>query len=147
MIASQVVSTVSVQQYITDNSKYMNDGSSESFDWMIRPEPVNNAKINIEKGLDMVGKVWALPNTLFGFTIVGGLGYIGGKILGTDPQIQFGHNAIEFLNNPLLGMNGTSWGGAITFGNVINYGQGSGPTDTDLFMVHMKSSIHTKHKY
>lgn len=60
--------------------------------------------------LDVVGKVWALPNTIVGFTA----GMAGVPFGGDWPSL--GNNAIQFENNPLAS------GGAITFGNAIVYG-------------------------
>lgn len=65
--------------------------------------------------LDLIGKVWNLPNTVIGVT-VGFVGYGVGKIMGTDPGISFGHNGIQFTNNPAMFL-----GGAITLGNAIIY--------------------------
>ena len=42
--------------------------------------------------------------------------------MGTNPHIQFGHNGIEFLNNPFIAKDG-----ALTLGNVMNYPEGTGP--------------------
>jgi hypothetical protein len=72
--------------------------------------------------LDVVGKIWALPNTVIG-VLYGGLGHVAGKLgnilgrYGHQPHISFGNNAIQFENNPLVST-------AITIGNVIIYGHG-----------------------
>jgi RHS repeat-associated protein len=63
-------------------------------------------------------KIWNAPNSVVG-AIVGGAGLLCG---GSKPTL--GNNAIQFPNNPLTS------GGAITFGNVINYGP-SLPPDSD----------------
>lgn len=77
--------------------------------------------------IDLLGKAWASPYTLIGLAY-GLLGYGAGWIsfqLGlyrAHPGICVGHNAIQFLNNPL-----TIPLAAITFGNTISYGKGLGP--------------------
>lgn len=63
--------------------------------------------------VDLIGKLWNLPNTLVGL-LVGGLGQAFGGRVGV------GHGAVEFRDNPL--MNAFSPCGAITLGNVIVYG-------------------------
>ncbi|MBI2799496.1 MAG: hypothetical protein HYX63_04310 [Gammaproteobacteria bacterium] len=65
---------------------------------------------------DLAGKIWALPNTVIG-SVYGGLGYGVGTLFGTNPDITFGNNAIQFINSPLMGS-------AMTFGNSIIYGTG-----------------------
>lgn len=73
--------------------------------------------------LDVVGKIWALPNTVIG-VLYGGLGHVIGKFgnlldrYDHEPRISFGNNAIQFENNPLIST-------AMTLGNVIIYGSGS----------------------
>lgn len=62
---------------------------------------------------NVIGKVWNSPNTVVGL-LYGGIGYIVGLVMGTNPQIVFGNNAIQFLNNPLQAT-------AMTLGNVIIY--------------------------
>lgn len=64
--------------------------------------------------LDVVGKIWALPNTIIGLAY-GGAGHVLGWMMGTNPSISFANNAIQFENNPLMAS-------AMTFGNVIVYG-------------------------
>ncbi|RLA13394.1 MAG: hypothetical protein DRQ59_05405, partial [Gammaproteobacteria bacterium] len=71
--------------------------------------------------LDVVGKIWALPNTIAGL-IYGCIGPVAGWIMGTKPQIVFGHNAIQFINNPFIRDND-----ALTLGNTILYGSNSPP--------------------
>ena len=71
--------------------------------------------------LDVAGKIWTLPNTIAGLAL-GGAGTIAGLLTGTHPQVKFGHNAIQFLNNPLI--NG---GEALTLGNAISYSPGVQP--------------------
>ena len=76
----------------------------------------------VRGALDIVGKIWNLPNTIIG-NVIGGVGHVVGEIgnalglYGPEPTIGFGHNAIEFKNNPFMAS-----GGAITFGNSIIYG-------------------------
>lgn len=54
---------------------------------------------------------------------MGKIGYTLG-LYSHNPQIQFGHNGIEFLDNPFI-----SEGGALTLGNVMMYPEGTGPAD------------------
>lgn len=74
------------------------------------------------RALDVVGKLWALPNTVIGLAY-GAPGHVIGKIRNIlrlrndEPRISFGNNAIQFENNPLVKT-------AITLGNVIIYGSG-----------------------
>src|SRR5690348_15246737 len=52
---------------------------------------------------DVAGKVWNLPNTLLGLGY-GMAGHVAGELNRLrpgdqpDPRIQFGHNAVEFIN-------------------------------------------------
>ena len=77
---------------------------------------------------DVIGKIWALPNTIIG-AVYGGVGHIVGEIgyaLGfydVSPSISFGNNAIQFLDNPFTIRNT-----AITLGNTISYGRGVSPS-------------------
>ena len=77
--------------------------------------------------VDVVGKIWNLPNTALGL-VVGGAGYAVGKIghaLGLysgNPSIQFGHNGIEFLDNPFMLKDA-----ALTLGNAISYNKDKPP--------------------
>ena len=64
---------------------------------------------------DVVEKVWNSPNTALGL-LWGGAGWLLG---GSRPN--FGNNAIEFQNNPLMGT-------AMTHGNAILYGVKYPPT-------------------
>lgn len=79
--------------------------------------------------VDGLGKAWASPYTLLGLAY-GLLGYSAGRIAfacGTGrvkPQIALGNNAIEFVQNPF-----TIRGAAVTLGNTISYGPGTGPCD------------------
>ena len=80
--------------------------------------------------IDVVGKIWNLPNTALGL-VAGGAGYVVGKVgyaLGLysgNPSIQFGHNGIQFLDNPFM-----LEGGALTLGNAISYSEGIKPGNT-----------------
>ncbi|MHC6157517.1 RHS repeat-associated core domain-containing protein [Bradyrhizobium elkanii] len=65
----------------------------------------------VEGGSSLVGKIWALPNTVFGLA-VGLVEYGAGLLEGTHPEWKLGENSLQLLNAPW----GT--GGAITFGNV-----------------------------
>lgn len=69
---------------------------------------------------DVAGKVWNAPNTALGLGY-GLAGYAAGQLnrlrpgdQPNDPRIQFGHNAVEFINNPWTT-------GAITLGNTVSY--------------------------
>lgn len=68
---------------------------------------------------DIVGKVWALPNTVFGLL----LGAIA-TILGARPCV--GHNALQFTRVPRFLLFGST---AATSGNVILYAAGTQPED------------------
>jgi hypothetical protein len=74
-----------------------------------------------DNALDVAGKIWTLPNTLAGLAL-GGAGTIVGLLGGTHPQVKFGHNAVEFLNNPLI-----NDGEAISLGNAISYSKSAPP--------------------
>jgi len=69
---------------------------------------------------DIAGKVWNAPNTALGLGY-GLAGYAAGQLNRLrpgdqpDPRIQFGHNAVEFVNNPAGGV------GAISLGNTTTY--------------------------
>jgi hypothetical protein len=69
---------------------------------------------------DVAGKVWSLPNNALGLGY-GLAGYAAGQLNRLrpgdqpDPRIQFGNNAVEFVDNPFGGE------GAITLGNTITY--------------------------
>jgi hypothetical protein len=71
--------------------------------------------------LDIVGKIWTSLNTTVGLAI-GGVGTLAGLLAGTHPRVKFGHNAIQFLNNPLINR-----GEALTLGNAISYNPGVQP--------------------
>ena len=77
--------------------------------------------------IDVVGKIWNLPNTVLGLAY-GGAGHVAGWFMGTDPQIQFGHNGIEFLNNPFIISDR-----ALTLGNVMMYGVDVGPMSPEAY--------------
>ena len=80
-----------------------------------------------ESIFDVVGKIWNLPNTALGL-VAGGAGYVVGKVgyaLGWyshNPQIQFGHNGIQFLNNPFMLEEA-----ALALGNAISYSKEKPP--------------------
>ena len=69
---------------------------------------------------DIAGKIWNAPNTALGLGC-GLAGYAAGQAYRLlpgdqpDPRIQFGHNAVEFINNPAGGVS------AITIGNTTTY--------------------------
>lgn len=61
----------------------------------------------------MLGKFWNLPNSLIGFLL-------GAVALRFGGAVQVGHNALEFVQSPL--MDRFNPGAAIALGNVILYG-------------------------
>lgn len=79
--------------------------------------------VNVYRVADLVGKIWALPNSILGL-VVALIGVAVGKllqILGREaPEVvlDVGHNALQCHNNPLM------IAGALCLGNVINYGCG-----------------------
>ena len=82
------------------------------------PEP-NDSLVNALSGLgkttvDVVGKVWALPNTALGLLCGGVSMFWGGTV-------DFGHNAIQFHTRLFPDS------GALTLGNVTLYSGGWGP--------------------
>lgn len=62
---------------------------------------------------DVLGKLWNLPNSLIGFA----LGYVALRFGG---MVRLGHNALEFMQSPL--MDRFNPHGALALGNVILYG-------------------------
>ncbi|WP_428739983.1 hypothetical protein [Sulfurimonas sp.] len=99
---------------------------------------------NVEGGAlkvaSYVGKVWSSINTAIGLAY-GGVGYIAGLMMRTNPSIKFGHNAIEFMNNPFGG------NGAITFGNTITYGPDVKPSDGTLHGIGTMGNHEMQHTY
>jgi len=93
--------------------KFSNGAVSGAFVHMFNAEGMARSMVN--GTLNVVGKVWNSLNTAIGL-VYGGIGYVVGLAMGTNPSIGFGHNAIEFTNNPFGGV------GAITLGNTITYG-------------------------
>lgn len=96
---------------------------------------------------DIAGKVSASPNTALGLGL-GAVGYGLGQLNRLrpgdqpDPRVQIGHNAVEFIHNPLMF-------GALTLGNTTNYagdpydandrfwyGEGRPPMDGDKIQRH-----------
>ena len=71
--------------------------------------------------LDIVGKIWTLPNTLIGI-LYGILGHIVGRLQGTNPVISIGNNAIQFQGSPITRKNT-----ALALGNTIHYSMQSHP--------------------
>jgi RHS repeat-associated protein len=67
--------------------------------------------------LDVIGKVWALPNTVVGVTI----GMVGTLFGGDAPTL--GNNGIQFTNSPFA-----SSRSAYTIGNSMVYGSGLDPS-------------------
>lgn len=80
--------------------------------------------IRLIRFLDITGKVWNAPNSLFGL-LYGTSAYLYGKSAVTygfcsdHPCVSIGNNAIEFTNIPHPFMLSH---GAVTLGNVIIYG-------------------------
>ncbi|MCZ6804228.1 MAG: SpvB/TcaC N-terminal domain-containing protein [Proteobacteria bacterium] len=85
--------------------------------------------------LDVVGKIWNLPNTVIGL-VYGGVGHVVGEVgqffdlWSAEPTIGFGNNAIEFTGNPFGG------GGALTLGNTITWGVEKGGSFYNLVSDH-----------
>ena len=85
-------------------------------------------KSALKTSLDVVGKLWTLPNTILG-TAYGLSGYVVGNVakvfglVGARPTISFGNNAIQFQNNPLIRDRE-----ALTIGNTISYGNKISPS-------------------
>lgn len=72
----------------------------------------------------ILGKVCNAPNTAIGLGY-GLLGYGVGKVMGTDPHVGLGRNAVQFTNNPFGGVS------AITLGNATVWnGDPNDPSDT-----------------
>lgn len=75
----------------------------------------------LAKATDIAGKIWNAPNTALGL-IAGGVGYAAGQVDRLrhpdrdPPRVQVGHNAVEFINNPVSPL------GGLTLGNVTMYG-------------------------
>jgi hypothetical protein len=69
--------------------------------------------------VSVLGKVWASPNTALGVAL-------GAIAVMLGARAQFGRNALEFLDNPLIGHVQRS---AITLGNTIHYAPGRAPDD------------------
>ena len=67
--------------------------------------------------LGLLGKLWTLPNTLLGVAF-------GTVAVMLGARAQAGRNAIEFLDQPFIGLLGRS---AMTLGNTIHYAPGRGP--------------------
>ena len=77
--------------------------------------------VDASSALDLAGKIWNLPNTILGLGY-GTLGYAAGWAgyefgwQSAPPDILFGNNAFQFVNNPFAKY------GAITIGNVEVFG-------------------------
>lgn len=67
------------------------------------------------QALDLLGKLWTLPNTVIG--LIAGL-----PMLWFGARISLGDNAVRFENIPL-------GHGALTLGNVVLYSRHCAPTD------------------
>lgn len=68
--------------------------------------------------LDVLGKLWGLPNTALGLAAAAP-SYAAGKMMGTDPYFTLGDNALQLHNSPL-----NIQRRAYTLGNVQIYPQG-----------------------
>ena len=73
----------------------------------------------LDSAASILGKVWNMPNTAIGL-VYGAVGNAVGQVVGNNTEITMGNNAIQFQGNALVA-------GAITFGNVIIYGEGYPP--------------------
>lgn len=69
--------------------------------------------------LDLLGKLWNLPNSLLGLAF-GLAGHAVGWLWGLQPRISIGNNAIQFHGNGLMPT-------AMTVGNAIIYGPSCRP--------------------
>ena len=67
--------------------------------------------------MSVIGKLWTLPNTALGLAV-------GGIAVMLGARAQAGRNAIEFLDQPFVGLLRKS---AITLGNTIHYAPGRSP--------------------
>jgi len=74
--------------------------------------------------LDVIGKVWNLPNTLLGLAY-GVIGHLAGWIRGLRPRISIGNNAIQFHDSGLMLT-------AMALGNVIIYGPSRSPATPNI---------------
>jgi hypothetical protein len=63
-----------------------------------------------KQGAEVLGKIWNAPNTAIGLAY-GLTGYGVGKLMGRNPHIGLGGNAVQFTNNPFGGVS------AVTLGN------------------------------
>jgi hypothetical protein len=103
--------------------EYQGDGTKVDRPWLTIP-PVNNSTITSEGRFasaveDILGKIWAAPNTLLG--VIVGLIDVGiGELIGNDTDIIFANNAITFLGGGL-------GRGAVTLGNSIIYAHDATP--------------------
>ncbi len=70
---------------------------------------------------DGLGKLWTSPYTVVGLSY-GLLWYLPSKLLGAQPKICLGHNAIQFIDS-----RGILDRAALTLGNVILYGREAKP--------------------
>jgi hypothetical protein len=93
----------------------------------------------------IIGKIWNSPNTALTGLPFAGAGYVTSYtryIVGWQknaPRMSFGHNALQLENNYL------NFGGAITLGNVISYGNGANDPYGDNHQVGWKHEI--QHTY
>ena len=87
---------------------------------------------------DVAGKLWNLPNTVLGLGY-GLAGHVAGELNRLrpgdqpDPRIQFGHNAVEFINNPAGGVS------AITIGNTTAYNDDPYREHDEDYMAHERA--------
>jgi hypothetical protein len=69
--------------------------------------------------VSVLGKLWTAPNTVLGLLF-------GAVAVTLGARAQWGRNALEFLDNPFIGL----WGrAAMVLGNTIHYAPGRRPGD------------------
>jgi len=113
--------------------KFTNGAETAAFSYLFNAAAHGDLSTSSGDGsggaLDVLGKLWNLPNTAIGL-VYGSIGYAVGWGMyeagwqALPPDVIIGNNAIEFTHNPFAS------GGAITIGNVEVYG-GLQPDDPD----------------
>jgi hypothetical protein len=144
MIISSVVSG-SISE--ATGGKFRNGAVSTAFSMTMNRSNFNKTPKNqslirsLGLAVDILGKMWNLPNTLIGLAY-GGIGHIYGLMIGSNPSISLDNNAIQFENNPLMMS-------AMTLGNVIIYAtdpknyQPSSPGYSGLYSLGLAEMQHT----
>jgi membrane protein YqaA with SNARE-associated domain len=69
--------------------------------------------------VSIAGKLWTAPNTALGLVV-------GAIAVTLGARAQFGRNALEFLDNPLVAYRGCA---AFVLGNTIHYAPGCAPSN------------------